>query len=93
MKPEAKKMFHGPRWLMFYISLGMSAAGYCGLGFFENVSRLSHEKINNYDLLAVLCFLLMLTGMAVSLLCCIWIIISAALYYVRRFEAKHSRQH
>ena len=54
MKPEAKKMFHGPRWLMFYISLGMSAAGYCGLRFFENVSRLSHEKINNYDLLAVL---------------------------------------
>ena len=91
MKPEAKKMFLSPRWLLFFISLGMAAAGYCGLRFCEYMSHLSHEKINNYDLLVVLCFLLMLGAIAVAALSAVWIIVSAALYYVRQFEAK--RQH
>jgi len=92
MKAEASKMFQSPRWLLFFISLGMAAAGYCGLRLFEHMSRLSHEKINDYDLFAVLCFLLMLASIAVAAACSIWIIISVALFYVRRFEAKHTRQ-
>jgi hypothetical protein len=95
MRTLAKKMFKSPRWLIFFISLGMVTVGYCGLKLFEFASNLHHEKtaVNNDTLLAVACFFLMLAGVIVGVLSFGWIVISAALCYVRRFESEHSRQH
>jgi hypothetical protein len=79
MKPETKKIFKSARWRLCFISLGMVAAGCSGMRLFEYTSNLRQEKtgINNDDLLAVACLLLMLAGMVVAVLCGVWIIISA----------------
>jgi hypothetical protein len=95
MKPEAKHMFKSPRWLLFYASLGMAAVGYCGFRLFEHASNTSHEHfgINDDDILAFFCFLLALVGVFLCVISFTWIIISAALSYVRRIESKQPRLH
>jgi hypothetical protein len=95
MKPETIQTLKKPRWLVFYISLGMMAAGYCGIRLFEYTSSISHEHfgLNNSDIFTAFCFLLALSGGLLCVFSGIWIIISAALFYVRRFESKKTRPH
>ena len=95
MKLETIQMLKRPRWLLFYISLGMVAAGYCGFRLFEYTSSISHDHfgLNDSDVFAALCFFLALVGVLLCALSCTWIIISAALFYVRRFESKQPHPH
>jgi len=64
MKLENHTDAQKPRWLLFYISLGMVAAGYCGFRLFEYTSSISHDHfgLNDSDVFAALCFFLALSG-------------------------------
>ena len=77
-----------PKYLLFVILLGIAILGLVGVKLFEYTSSLSHNKISDSDVAALGCFIVMVFGFFLCALTGVWILISAALALVRRFEKK-----
>ena len=70
---------------MIFLAI-LAGLGLVGIKFFEHESHLNTNKINNYDLAAVLCFIVTMLGLFGFAICCLSVLISLILSKVRLFQ-------
>jgi hypothetical protein len=93
MKPDNIQTFKSPRWIALYISLAMMVFGWFAGHGFDYLSR-RFPPIGPRNLFdgtffpeAVVCVMLFFAGMILCVICCLWILVAAA---ISASHKKHS---
>lgn len=88
MKSSTVQIFKSPRWIAFYVSLGMMLAGHVGILLFDRPFTPppgpKGEIFGFYDVLCIGSALLRLAGLTVCVISCLWILITAVISLFRR---------
>jgi hypothetical protein len=95
MKSETLQTYKSPRWIVFYVSLAMMAVGwFAGHGFDYLSRRFPPASPRNsfdgrFDPETLLCCYLLLAGM---FLCAVWCLWMLAAVIISLFRPKHPKQ-
>ena len=92
MQLETIQTYRSPRWIALFISLATMAIGWLGVHGFDYLSRrfpptgVRNSMDGTFDPAAFLCIILFFAGMFLSVICCLWILVSAII------RQKHPKQ-
>jgi len=95
MKSKAIQTLKSPRWVAFFVSFGMMAAGFLGVYGAAYLDHRFPEPYHNmnffgyFDPLGFLGMILFCIGAFCSAIWCIWFFVAAIIFLFRQIHPKH----